>query len=213
MQNPSSSSEPVGLRTRSKRKKISQNPKDDSDKNQPKVGKFSILDDNSKTKQKDTKDPDEEVCPVCFDKPLHPLTLQCGHIYCFLCAKGLAESNLMSGGSCCLCRKQINKDLFKHPQLQKIRNDEKETGGGTSSSDGTCWFYEGRNGWWKFGKLPIFLEINLIFPNEIKNGFSDQRNNEDIEKIYEKQKSPSRAEFLICGNIYIIDFQSMTQYR
>ena len=109
MQNPSSSSEPVGLRTRSKRKKISQNPKDvdDSDKNQPKVGKFSIPDDNSKTKQKDTKDPDEEeeVCPVCFDKPLHPLTLQCGHIYCFLCAKGLAESNLMSGGSCCLCRK------------------------------------------------------------------------------------------------------------
>ena len=109
--------------------------------------------------------------------------------------------------------RRINKDLFKHPQLQKIRNDEKETGGGTSSSDGTCWFYEGRNGWWKFGKLPIFLEINLIFPNEIKNGFSDQRNNEDIEKIYEKQKSPSRAEFLICGNIYIIDFQSMTQYR
>ena len=110
MQNPSSSStESVGVRTRSKRKKISQNPKDvdDSDKNQPKVGKFSILDDNSKTKQKDTKDPDEdeEVCPVCFDKPLHPLTLQCGHIYCFLCAKGLAESNLMSGGSCCLCRK------------------------------------------------------------------------------------------------------------
>ena len=73
--------------------------------------------------------------------------------------------------------RRINKDLFKHPQLQKIRNDEKETGGGTSSSDGTCWFYEGRNGWWKFGKLPIFLEINLIFPNEIKNGFSDQRNN------------------------------------
>ena len=109
--------------------------------------------------------------------------------------------------------RRINKDLFKHPQLQKIRNDEKETGGGTSSSDGTCWFYEGRNGWWKFGKLSIFLEINLIFPNEIKNGFSDQRNNEDIEKIYEKQKSPSRAEFLICGNIYIIDFQSMTQYR
>ena len=109
--------------------------------------------------------------------------------------------------------RRINKDLFKHPQLQKIRNDEKETGGGTSSSDGTCWFYEGRNGWWKFGKLPIFLEINLIFPNEIKNGFSDQRNNEEIEKIYEKQKSPSRAEFLICGNIYIIDFQSMTQYR
>ena len=96
--------------------------------------------------------------------------------------------------------------------MQKIRNTEKEAGG-TSSSDGTCWFYEGRNGWWKFGKLPIFLEINLIFPNEIKNGFSDQRNNEEIEKIYEKQKSPSRAEFLICGNIYIIDFQSMTQYR
>ena len=127
MQNPSSSStEPVGVRTRSKRKKISQNPKDvdDSDKNQPKVGKFSIPDDNSKTKQKDTKDPDEdeEVCPVCFDKPLHPLTLQCGHIYCFLCAKGLAESNLMSGGSCCLCRKWDSSHYFFIPRNNSTSN-------------------------------------------------------------------------------------------
>ena len=107
------------LKRRGRPKKISQNPKDnDSVQIQPKKGKFSVVDDKSKAnKQKnDAKDPDlagslqnpeeeEEVCPVCFDKPLHPLTLQCGHIYCFLCAKGLAESNLMSGGSCCLCRR------------------------------------------------------------------------------------------------------------
>ena len=85
-------------------------PKADSVQVQPKKAKISsIIDDQStKTSQKDAKDPDEEegeVCPVCFDKPLHPLTLECGHVYCFLCAKGLAESNLMSGGSCCLCRR------------------------------------------------------------------------------------------------------------
>ena len=99
--------------------------------------------------------------------------------------------------------------------MQKIRNAEKEAGR-TSSSDGTCWFYEGRNGWWKFGKL-LFLNSNLkkviYFKIIILCSFLDQRNNEDIEEIYEKQISPSKAEFLICGNIYVIDFQSMKQYR
>ena len=28
-----------------------------------------------------------DECPVCLDPPLHPVTLPCGHIFCFLCAK------------------------------------------------------------------------------------------------------------------------------
>ena len=28
-----------------------------------------------------------EECPVCLDPPVHPVTLPCGHRFCFLCAK------------------------------------------------------------------------------------------------------------------------------
>ena len=28
-----------------------------------------------------------DECPVCLDPPLHSVTLPCGHIFCFLCAK------------------------------------------------------------------------------------------------------------------------------
>lgn len=31
----------------------------------------------------------DNECPVCLDKPLYPAALECGHKYCFLCAKGL----------------------------------------------------------------------------------------------------------------------------
>ena len=28
-----------------------------------------------------------DECSVCLDPPLHPVTLPCGHVFCFLCAK------------------------------------------------------------------------------------------------------------------------------
>ena len=28
-----------------------------------------------------------EECSVCLDPPVHPVTLPCGHVFCFLCAK------------------------------------------------------------------------------------------------------------------------------
>ena len=46
----------------------------------------------------------EDECSVCLELPVHPVSLPCSHTYCFLCAKGLAESG---NPKCSLCRRPI----------------------------------------------------------------------------------------------------------
>lgn len=93
-----------------------------------------------------TRITDEEIdsCPICLDKPpVHPVKLECGHSFCFLCAKGLVQSY---NNSCSLCRHPIAPGFFDQSSLLE-----------RSASDLTVeeagqWFYEGRKGWWKFEK-------------------------------------------------------------
>lgn len=126
-----------------------------------------------------------DPCPVCFDKPLYPLKLPCDHIYCFLCAKGLCESNLSGGGGLCgMCRRPFSREIFKQ---------SKHHGSSSSKTIGNpqdiCWFYEGKCGWWKF----------------------DERNGEDIEQSF--NTGVEKFQLLLCGKLYVIDFKNMIQYR
>ena len=86
-----------------------------------------------------------DVCPVCLEVPSLPVPLQCRHVYCFICAKGLAESDILNGGSCAICRAPIPRDFFKSWKLSQIENETKK-----DSCDAKIhrWFYEGRQGWW-----------------------------------------------------------------
>jgi hypothetical protein len=42
-------------------------------------------------------------------------------------------------------------------------------------------------------------------------GILTKRNNEDIEDMY--SKGVPKADLLICGNMYVIDYQNYLQYR
>lgn len=81
-----------------------------------------------------------------------------------------------------MCRRPIEKDFFRHPQLPSV--NDKMNDGSTM-----CWYYEGKNGWWKF----------------------DERTNEDIETAYDS--GCDHESFLICGNMYTLDFKNMLQLR
>ncbi|KAI5719886.1 hypothetical protein M8J76_016376 [Diaphorina citri] len=59
----------------------------------------------------------------------------------------------------------------------------------SSLDNGYQWFYEGRNGWWQY----------------------DDRTSADLELNY--QNGERLFELLIAGNIYMIDFNDMVQYR
>ena len=51
------------------------------------------------------------------------------------------------------------------------------------------WYYEGRNGWWLY----------------------DQRTNDEIDQAF--RRGDRRVEILIVGQLYVIDFENMQQFR
>ena len=132
------------------------------------------------------RDRDGEECSVCLDPPLHPVTLPCGHVFCFTCAKGLTRQGASS--ACSLCRQDIPADYLDNSQVISEALEDVDKAG-ESSQQAWSWFYEGRNGWWKF----------------------EERNNEEIEETF--LKGTQCLETLICGNLYVIDFTRMEQYQ
>ena len=112
---------------------------------------------------------------------MHPVKLPCAHIFCFLCVKGVA----IQSKRCALCRTEIPPEYFNNPILVTQDDLLKDA----SFEDGSWWFYEGRNGWWKY----------------------DERTSIEIEERY-KQGTKS-FELLIAGFLYVLDLDNMVQYR
>lgn len=86
---------------------------------------------------------------------------------------------------CALCRQEISDEFFEKPFLLE-KEDEIEI---ALYDNAYHWFYEGRNGWWLY----------------------DQRTSEDIEIAY--KNGQKQLELLIAGHLYMIDFDSMVQFR
>lgn len=78
-------------------------------------------------------------CAVCLQTCVHPAQLPCGHIFCFLCVKGVANQSK----KCAMCRQEIPTDYFEKPVLVAQNNTDKDSAG---FDGGYQWFYEGRNG-------------------------------------------------------------------
>jgi len=129
-----------------------------------------------------------DECAVCLDQPVHPVTLPCSHIFCYLCAKGLTRQ-AGSLATCSLCRNSIPEGYLESAHvLAKASLDlDDSLPLQAGEEQGWQWFYQGRNGWWKF----------------------EERNNEELEENY--SLGQKIFETMICGNLYIIDFQAMEQ--
>ncbi|XP_033242421.1 uncharacterized protein LOC108152558 isoform X2 [Drosophila miranda] len=100
-------------------------------------------------------------CAVCLQTCIHPARLPCGHIFCFLCIKGVAYKNRR----CAMCRREIPTEFLDNPTLVNGIEDICAT---RATEDGYQWYYEGRNeGWWAY----------------------DKRTNEEIEEGFEKYET------------------------
>ena len=118
---------------------------------------------------------------MCLQTSIYPVQLPCRHIFCFLCVKGVANRSK----KCALCRQEIPPDFFAKPVLVRTE-DLKQT---IKFDDQYQWYYEGRNGWWKY----------------------DDRTSQEIES---RHKTGDKVfELLIAGFLYIIDLDNMIQYR
>ncbi|CAH2039618.1 unnamed protein product, partial [Iphiclides podalirius] len=85
----------------------------------------------------------EQNCAVCLQNYEHPTKLPCGHIFCFLCAKGVALHNR----TCAMCRNVIPSDYLNNPVV--LTQDKKPE---ENHNQDYQWYYEGGNGWWKYDK-------------------------------------------------------------
>lgn len=130
-----------------------------------------------------------DECSVCLDPPVHPVSLPCGHIFCYLCAKGLG-AGLGTAKLCSLCRRPIPHGFLESAEvLSKASQELNDTPPVDATERQWQWFYEGRNGWWRF----------------------ESRNNDDLEEAFRGGKQ--QVETLICGNIYVINLASMEQFQ
>lgn len=143
-------------------------------------------------------------CPVCLQPCHYPVKLPCGHIFCFLCIKGVA----LRSRRCALCRQTITADCIEHPTLVKVVGGKTKeavckteseqvhaTVAPSDSEDKECingeyvWFYEGRNGWWQY----------------------DEKTSTEVEKSFKTGKRS--CTLLIAGFLYVVDFENMFQTR
>lgn len=93
-------------------------------------------------------------CPICLQISVHPCKLPCGHIFCFLCVKGLKNRR------CAMCRQEFPTEYLEMPDLI-LANSSNDVCNANDTNE-YQWFYRGRNGWWQY----------------------DQRTCQDIEDAY-----------------------------
>lgn len=103
-----------------------------------------------------TTDVENIDCAICLQSCVHPTVLPCGHIFCYLCVKGLGQTARM----CAMCRQQFPVSILENPRLLRPLEESSESG----FEDGYQWYYEGRNGWWQY----------------------DERTSQEIENAYKK---------------------------
>lgn len=133
-------------------------------------------------------------CPVCLQSCFYPVKLPCGHIFCFLCIKGV----VLRSRKCALCRHSVTVDYLENPTLIKVVDkDNKESKASKADVKHVedddpqefGWYYEGRNGWWAY----------------------DEKTSTEVEKAF--KNGQRTCILLIAGFLYVIDFENMFQTR
>lgn len=147
----------------------------------------------------DTEIIDSAKCPICLEALNLPLSLTCGHTFCFLCIKGVSETHKVSpykedddDPACPICRAPVNTDIVDKATMTNINQSSHST-----VSDGTTvWMYACLNsGWWMY---------DMLTSSQI----------ESMYQQYANKNSPDEEltnEISIGASSYTIDFEEMSQ--
>ena len=126
----------------------------------------------------------DQLCPICQDKIFHPITLPCGHSFCYLCIKGVYARH----GTCAMCRESIPDNCIIKPnaiidsKAMIVTTEEHE--------QLYHWMYEAKNGGWWLYEERISTEMEASFSTGKKE-----------------------ISIQISGYTYTVDFEHMVQYR
>ena len=160
------------------------------------LAESDLVPSQDRKRKRDAANDEVVKCPVCVENPMHRTELECGHVYCFLCVKGLVEY-AAEKAQCVTCGQSITSGyLGKQRILERFRADLEQTEDSEDEADDEArghfkWFYESARGgtWWRF----------------------EARDNDDLEAAF--KAGLRRLDTLICGHNYIVDFVDMMQVR
>ena len=163
--------------------------------------KLHLQNTNEEKESSETHNIVQLECAVCLQNCVHPVKLNCHHIFCFLCVKGVTTQ----GKRCPMCRREISPGYLDKPNLvtstaQNTLYTEKVN---ISNDDSFSWFYEGRNGWWEYEERAA-TELEVAYKKAIDTG-NEQNSNLKFDC--------GKSELLIAGILYVIDFEQMVQFR
>lgn len=137
-------------------------------------------------------------CPICQDKRRHPLTLPCGHTFCYLCIKGVYARQRV----CALCRQPIPSSCIMSPPGEE-KEEEEERGK-------VRWYYQAKSGGWWVYEERVTLELEKSYQSLMQSELEEDKDEAKTVKEGERDKL---LEIQISGFPYIVDFQRMIQYR
>lgn len=166
-----------------------------ADKDKPTSTKNNATEESSQT--------DTEVhsleCAVCLQTCVHPVQLNCDHIFCFLCVKGVTTHSKR----CPMCRREISPGYLDKPNLVQSDLETIAQESESMKDERYSWFYAGRNGWWKYEERAA-AELEEAYRRTIDT------DGEQAETVID---GSNKCELLIAGFLYVIDFENMMQYR
>ena len=166
-----------------------------ADKDKPTSTKNNAKEESSQT--------DTEVhsleCAVCLQTCVHPVQLNCDHIFCFLCVKGVTTHSKR----CPMCRREISPGCLEKPNLVQPDLERIAQENESMQDERYSWFYAGRNGWWKYEERAA-AELEEAYRRTIDT------DGEQAETVIDGN---NKCELLIAGFLYVIDFEHMIQYR
>lgn len=137
-----------------------------------------------------------DSCAICLNNKLNlPITLNCGHIFCYLCIK-CVKLNDVQLATCPLCRAKLDNKII---ESLKLENNN------IVNNQNIIWLYEGRkNGWWEYDE-----ETNI----EIENLYQKFKYIDEISDKSDEIKLNNDIKYNITiGNMnFEIDFENMYQ--
>merc|ERR1712038_593571 len=165
-------------------------------------------------------------CAVCLQTCVHPARLDCGHIFCFLCIKGVSHASMR----CPMCRRDIRPGFLEDPaalldeelevqrrRMREIRMAvEKEAKSGMdrgATSDCAVQKQESGDPVSSATASETSALDDVRWYYEGRNGWwqYDDRTSSELETFH--GRGDSNCELLIAGFLYIINFEQMLQYR
>ncbi|KAF1748905.1 hypothetical protein GCK72_025372 [Caenorhabditis remanei] len=179
----------------------------------------------------------EEVCAVCQDQKLHPVTINCGHVFCYKCIKSLIHTEQDRGivhPKCPTCRRDVNVDVLWEKQQYNLKARLPD-GFGQNIINGQVIIPGPQN----VVNIPAIRRAQAAYvevPDEIlaaanqalrannnatifwlyagsRGGWwrYDERDEREIEVAFQERRARLNLDF--CGKTYVISLSTMMQYE